>query len=113
MGNSGSSKIDDIGDVILETKEGGPLRLKDVRHVSDFRYNLLSTRNLDDEGLVSTLGGGKWKLCKGSLIMARGKKCCSLYKMQAKFVVPSVNTVEGESSIELWHKRLGMLVRKV
>lgn len=83
MGNQDKSKIVGIGDIVLTTSIGCKLVLKDVRHVPTMRLNLISTGKLDDAGLVNYFGEGKWKLTKGSLIMARGKKEGSLYVMQA------------------------------
>ncbi|KAE8729765.1 hypothetical protein F3Y22_tig00003398pilonHSYRG00147 [Hibiscus syriacus] len=46
----------------------------DVRHVPAMRLNLIYTGKLDDVGLINYFGEEKWKLTKGSLIMARGNK---------------------------------------
>ncbi|VFQ78825.1 unnamed protein product [Cuscuta campestris] len=75
MGNDGRSQVVGIGVVVLETKTGMKLVLKNVRHAPDIRLNLISTSVLDDEGYMSTFGDGQCKLTKGSLIVARGKKC--------------------------------------
>ncbi|VFQ97325.1 unnamed protein product [Cuscuta campestris] len=75
MGNEGRSQVVGIRVVVLETKTGMKLVLKNVRHAPDIRLNLISTSVLDDEGYVSTFGDGQCKLTKGSLIVAHGKKC--------------------------------------
>ncbi|VFQ70960.1 unnamed protein product [Cuscuta campestris] len=75
MGNDGRSQVVGIGVVVLETRTGMKLVLKNVRHAPDIRLNLISTSVLDDEGYMSTFGDGQCKLTKGSLIVARGKKC--------------------------------------
>ena len=74
MGNSGVSKIVGIWDICLETSIGNKLVRKDVIHVPDIRLNLISTSRLDDEGFTNSFGESKWKLTKGSLVVARGKK---------------------------------------
>ncbi|RDX97941.1 hypothetical protein CR513_19216, partial [Mucuna pruriens] len=56
-------------------------------------------------------GGGKWKLSRGSLIVARGKKEGSLYIMQGKICKGETNVAQEESK-ELWHKRLGHMSEK-
>ena len=84
MGNSGVSKIVGIGDVCLETNIGNKLVLKNVRHVLDICLNLISTSRLDDERFTNYFGENKWKLTKGSLVVARGKKQNTLYVMEAK-----------------------------
>ena len=112
MGNEGLSKIIGMGNICLETNLGCKLLLKDVRHVPDIRLNLISTGRLDDEGYNNHFGDGKWKLTKGSLVMAKGKKTCTLYTMKGKICNGVVNALEGDSSIELWHKRLGHMSEK-
>jgi hypothetical protein len=74
MGNHVTSKIVGIGEVTLVTEYGYKLVLKEVRHVPDMRLNLISTGKLDDAGMINQFGVGRWKLSKGSMIIARGKK---------------------------------------
>lgn len=120
MGNDGNARIVGLGDVQLETNNGTRLVLKDVKHVPDIRYNLISAGKLDDEGYCNTFQNGQWKLTRGSLVVARGTKCSTLYVLQAKISRSIVNTLENDDTIEIWHKRLGhmsekrmsMLVRK-
>ena len=71
MGNSDTSKIVGTGDICLETNLGSKLILKDVRHVQNIHLNLISTGRLDDEGFTNYFGESKWKLTKGSLVIAR------------------------------------------
>ncbi|KAG8372283.1 hypothetical protein BUALT_Bualt12G0050200 [Buddleja alternifolia] len=101
-----------MGNINLETDTGCRLILRDVRHILYIRLNIISSGKLDDDGYVSNLGEGKWKLTKGSLITAKGKKNNSLYLMQAKLSNGEVNVAVNSSSIELWHKRLGHLSQK-
>ena len=112
MGNSGTSKIVGIGDICLETSIGSKLILKDVRHVPDIRLNLISTGRLDDEGFAHYFGESKWKLTKGSLIVAKGKKINSFYVMEAKLHKGEINAIRKGESIDLWHKRLGHISEK-
>jgi hypothetical protein len=112
MGNEAKCKIVGMGDIQLETDIGCKLILKDVRHVPEMSFNLISIGKLDDEGYHNYLGGGQWKLSKGSLILARGKKTSTLYKTDARLVKGDAVVVENENSIELWHKRLGHMSDK-
>ena len=86
--------------------------LKDVKDVPKMRFNLISIEKFDDEGYNNYLGGGQWKLCKGSLILARGKKISTLYMTDARLVKGDAVVVENENSTELWHKRLGHMNEK-
>ena len=101
MGNEAKCKIVGMGDVELETSIGYKLVLKDVRHVPEIRFSLISVGKLDDEGYHSHLGKGKWKLTKGSLVLDRGKKNNTIYKTEARLVKEDVNIVENEASTEL------------
>ncbi|KAG8377494.1 hypothetical protein BUALT_Bualt08G0038700 [Buddleja alternifolia] len=112
MANHGVTEVIGMKNINLETDTGCRLILRDVRHIPDIRLNIISTGKLDDDGYVSNFGEGKWKLTKGSLITAKGKKKNSLYLMQAKLSNGEVNAAVNNSSIELWHKRLGHLSQK-
>jgi hypothetical protein len=94
-----------MGDIQLETSVGCKLLLKDVKYVPEMLFSLIFIGKLDDEGYHNYLGGGQW-ICKGSLILARGKKINTLYKTKARLVKGDVNVVENETSTELWHKRI-------
>ncbi|KAH0670725.1 hypothetical protein KY289_025218 [Solanum tuberosum] len=65
------------------------------------------------EGYVSTNGDGKWKLIKGSLIVACGNKRCGMYWTTTSTCIDMVNTDESDSSSMLWHKRLSHISEKV
>ena len=73
MGNEVKCEIVGMGDVELETSIGCKLVLKDVRHVLEMHFSLISIGKLDDEGYHCHLGEGKWKLSKGSLVLALGR----------------------------------------
>ncbi|KAK9005847.1 hypothetical protein V6N11_043267 [Hibiscus sabdariffa] len=90
----------------LVSNNSTKLILKDVRHAPDIRLNLISAGKLDDEGFCNTFDDGQWKLTKGSLVVARGKKSSNLYLMQASTSRDTVNVTVSDSSTELWHKRL-------
>ncbi|KAF7151337.1 hypothetical protein RHSIM_Rhsim02G0160500 [Rhododendron simsii] len=56
MGNEGLSKFVRMENICLKTSVVCKLLLKDVRHVSDIRLNLISTGKLDDEGYNNHFG---------------------------------------------------------
>uniref|UniRef100_A0A2N9GSR4 Integrase catalytic domain-containing protein n=1 Tax=Fagus sylvatica TaxID=28930 RepID=A0A2N9GSR4_FAGSY len=112
MGNKSYADIVGIGDICVETNTGYTLKLKDVRHIPDMRLNLISVSVLDKEGYESHLGNGKWKLFKGSLVFARGKICCTLYKTQVKLCRDVVNAAQDDSTPDLWHRRLAHMSEK-
>ena len=65
------------------------------------RFSWISARKLDDEGYHSHLGDGKWKLTKGSLVLAREQKNNTLYKTETRLVKGEVNIIENEASTKL------------
>ncbi|VFQ92905.1 unnamed protein product [Cuscuta campestris] len=56
--------------------------LKDVRVVPALKKSLISVRQLDEQGHEVKFRDGQWKVVKGNLFMARGKKRCSLYMVE-------------------------------
>lgn len=112
MGNDGLVSVIGMGDVSLVSNNGTKLTLKDVRHAPDVRLNLISAGKLDDEGFCNTFSEGQWKLTKGSLVVARGKKSSNLYLMQALTSRETVNVTLNDNSTELWHKRLSHMSEK-
>ncbi|KAK9001249.1 hypothetical protein V6N11_083037 [Hibiscus sabdariffa] len=67
---------------------------------------------LDDEGFCNTFSDGQWKLTKGSMVVARGKKSSNFYLMQASTSQDTVNVTVNGSLTELWYKRLSHMSEK-
>ena len=111
MGNHVTSKIVGIGEVTLINENGNKLVLKEVRHVPEMRLNLISAGKLDEAGMINQFGAGRWKLSRGSMIIARGRKEGSLYIMQGKICKGEMNVAQ-DANKELWHKRLGHMSEK-
>ena len=72
MGNIVSSNIVGIGDIFIQTNVGYQLKLQDVRHVPDLSLNLMSRIALDKEDFQNNFGNGRWKLTKGTMVVAKG-----------------------------------------
>jgi len=53
--------------------------LKDVRVVPSLTKSVISVRQLDKQGHDVKFGNQQWKVVKGNLVMARGRKRGSLY----------------------------------
>lgn len=88
------------------------LVFKDVRHILELCFNLISFGELIDERYSNVLGNVQWKLIRGSFMMLREKKCCTLYAMHSKLYTSEVNTDEIDSSLELWHRKVGHMNEK-
>lgn len=81
--------------------------LNNVIHVSEMRLNVIPIGALaDDLSRVSSLVSTTCKITKGNLVLARGNRQDTLYFMQANICKGEVNAV-GDSTSELWHRRLG------
>ena len=83
-----------------------------MRHILDLRLNLISVNMLDNDGYNHFINSGNWKLTKRSLVVARGRLCCSLYKTKAKVCGGQPNAVDDDTSPNLWHKRLTHMSKK-
>ncbi|VFQ96650.1 unnamed protein product, partial [Cuscuta campestris] len=70
-----------MGDIVLKTPVGF-WTLKDVRVVPALKKSLISVRQLDEQGHEVKFGNGQWKVVKGNLVMARGRKRGSLYMVE-------------------------------
>ena len=81
-------------------------------HVPDIRLNLISIGQLDDDGYQSHFGGGKCKIFKGSLVVAKGIKSTTLYTTNVKTSKGSINIIDNEAQTELWHKQPGHMSEK-
>ena len=79
MGSETVSRVIGIATICLKTSVRTKLVLNNVKHAPDVRLHLIFVGVLNDEGYVSTNGVGKWKLIKGSLVVARGNKRRGLY----------------------------------
>ncbi|CAH9138620.1 unnamed protein product [Cuscuta epithymum] len=83
-------------------------------HVTSQRdfYSSYTPGLLNDDGYSNNFGNGVWKLTRGSLIVARGKRCSKLYMTHPKIFKDRVNVVVNTDMTDLWHKRLGHISEK-
>lgn len=70
--------VTSIGDLDLKTPVG-PWTLKDVWVIPSQKKQLISVGQLDEQGHEVKFRNGQWKVIKGNLVVARGKKQGSLY----------------------------------
>ncbi|KAF5797362.1 putative RNA-directed DNA polymerase [Helianthus annuus] len=103
--------ITGIGDVDLKTSLGTIWTLKNVRVIPNLRRKLISVGKLDDEGFNVHFGGGQWKVIKGNLVIAKGKKKGTLYMAEVSAEGVHAMTT-GPSPSNLWHNRLGHMSEK-
>ena len=97
MENKSISQIEGIGDICIQTSMGCTLTLKDVRHIPDLHLNLISVHMLDNDVYNHFINNGNWNLTKGSLVVARGRLCCSLYKTKVKVCEGQLIAVDDDT----------------
>ena len=56
--------------------------------------NVFSTLAMDRASYCNHLGNGRWKLTRGSLVIARGRACCGIYKTHVKACKKKFNAVK-------------------
>ncbi|VFQ71589.1 unnamed protein product [Cuscuta campestris] len=77
-----------IGDFV-----GATWTLKNVRVIPSLKRMLISVGQLDDSGLDVKFGGGQWKVVKGNLVVARGKK-----RVRSQFVLEAMRVIDVSHS---------------
>eukprot|EP00253_Pinus_taeda_P026572 PITA_26572 len=106
LGDDKPCKIVGMGKVLVKKQDGNQWLLKKVRHVPDLKKNLISTGQLGGEGCVTTFTDKAWKVTKGALVIAKGKKVGTLYLCNG--ISNSINALTSKGAdATLWHHRLG------
>jgi Integrase core domain. len=89
---------------------GSAWKLKDVRHIPDLRKNLISVGQLASEGYITTFNSDSWKVSRGAMTVARGKKTGTLY--MTTDACGSIAVAESNEDPNLWHQRFGHMSEK-
>ena len=84
--------------------------LHKVRHILDLRRNLISVGQLDDEGQAILFVDGTWKVTKGAMVLAHGKKTGTLYMTSSPRDI--ITVAKASTNASLWHCRLGHMSEK-
>jgi hypothetical protein len=99
-----------MGDVRITLPNGSVWLLQKVRHVLELKRNLISVGQLDIEGHAILFVGGTWKITKGAMVVARGKKTGTLYMTTSPR--DTIAVAEAGTDTNLWHRRLGHMSEK-
>ncbi|WVZ07788.1 hypothetical protein V8G54_021134 [Vigna mungo] len=81
---------------------GSVWELKNVRHIPDLTKNLISVGQLANDGYTTIFHGDNWKISKGAMTIARGRKSGTLYKTEGACHLIAVAMNENPN---LWHRR--------
>jgi len=110
MGNNMSCKVVGIGSIRIKMHDGVVRTLTNVRHIPDLKKNLISLGTLDSQGCKYCTEGRVLRVCKGSLIVIKGKLVNGLYLLQGSTIV-GVAVVSSSldhdlDTTRLWHMHL-------
>ncbi|KAH9299655.1 hypothetical protein KI387_031337, partial [Taxus chinensis] len=110
LGDDEPCSIVGKGSVQVKMQNGNTWLLKDVRHVPTLRRNLISVGRLGSDGCTVIFTADSWKVTKGALVVARGKKVGTLYLTTDS--TNDFNLVASDADTTLWHYRLGHMSHK-
>jgi hypothetical protein len=127
LGDESKTKIMGHERVKLLLKYGRIITLPGVLHIPKLARSLISIRKLDDAGVDVLLGKGTCKMVRGEMVLMRGVRCGTLYKLLGRNYTngcngPVVhekrnegekNNIVPEKKTMLWHHRLGHIGEKV
>ena len=93
MGKFGTFKIEGIGVVHVKTNIRCKLVLRNIKHILTW----CQLASLMKRVLITTLVMVLVDLPKGSMVIAEGRRCSSVYKTQTWLFADEVNSVEKDS----------------
>ena len=79
LGDDEPCKIVGKGKVQIKLNNGNYWLLKDVRHISAMKRNLISTCQMGDSECLSIFGETWWNITKGSMVIVKGDRIGTLY----------------------------------
>ena len=81
MGNNTSIKIVGHGKVKINMRDGTVKPFPDVMHIPSLSKNLISISTIANRGILFSCDKDSCKMTRGSLVIARGKRHGTLYKL--------------------------------
>ncbi|GJX44562.1 putative ribonuclease H-like domain-containing protein [Tanacetum coccineum] len=99
-----------IRDVVLKTYFSTSWTLKDVRYIPGLKRRLISVGQLDEEGYHVGFGDQQWKVTKGSLVVAHGKKveACIWLRIGMSMLASKIN-VSDVRKVDIYFCKQGGL----
>ena len=112
MGNSSTSKVEDVRKIALKMTTGKNVTLINVLHVLDVRKNLVSGSLLSKNGFKLVFVSDKFVLSKNEMYVGKGYLSDGLFNLNVMNVVTKddLNKVASSYVLEssnIWHARLG------
>ncbi|GFQ02696.1 retrovirus-related pol polyprotein from transposon tnt 1-94 [Phtheirospermum japonicum] len=118
LGDDTAIKITGRGRVNLRMKDDTIKTFLNVMHIPSMSKNLLSVGTMADSGVNFSCDKDSCKMTRGSIVIARGVRYGTLYKLLAGtitlsggFVSEKAKEDEHDTSL-LWHQRMGHIGEK-
>jgi len=123
LGDDRKARNIGLGKVKLKLQGGRVRTLPGVLYIPAMARNLISIRKLDDVGVKIVFEKDTCKMVRGALVLMRGVKIGTLYKLQGSTIIDGCNSsMVSESGVEnlvvsrektmMWHQRLGHIREK-
>lgn len=112
MGDKSTSSVIGRGDVTIPVICNSTKRtcmLKDVLHVPDMGFSLVSVNQLTNRGHEVVFTGKRVDILSGNMLIARGTKARGLYSLDtsSSSAHDVRHAVACTASLQLWHERMG------
>eukprot|EP00253_Pinus_taeda_P009750 PITA_09750 len=123
LGDNRKARIIGHGKVKLKLQDGRVITLPGVLYIPELARNLISVSKLDDAGVKTMFEKDPCKMVRGALVLMRGVRIGTLYKLQGSTIVDGCNSsvvpesgaenlvVSGENTM-FWHQKLGHIGEK-
>eukprot|EP00253_Pinus_taeda_P005141 PITA_05141 len=123
LGDDRKARIIGCGKVKLNLQGGRVRTFPSVLHIPALTRNLIFVSKLDVAGVKTVFDKDTYKMVWGALVLMRGIRIGTLYKLQGSTIVDECNSsvvpesiasnlaVSGEKTM-LWHQRLGHIGEK-
>jgi hypothetical protein len=92
LGDDSITKILGRGRVKLLLKDGRIRTLFGVLHIPKLARSLISISKLDDAGMNIVFGKNTCKMVQGSMVLLRGVRCGTLYKLLGRTYTNGCNS---------------------
>ena len=127
LGDDSPISIISCSRVKLKLKDGRIRTLPRVLHIPNIARNLISVEKMDVVGVKTMCGDGGCKIVRGSVVLMRGVRYGTLYKLLRRTIINECNNFfvlkEGgkddktltasRGKTMLWHQRLGHIGENV
>ena len=91
LGDDSPTSIIGCGGVKLKLKDGRIRTLPGVLHIPNLARNLISVGKMDVAGVKTVCGDGGCKMVRGSMVLMRGVRYGTLYKLLEKTIIDECN----------------------